>query len=222
MVEVRFACIPSVEGVKCTLNGATKYSDSSGLASFYGISQGEHSYSIEIPEGWSFVSGDDVFGRPLYESGITVIEYVPYPPIPWPESQPWILKFVFEEITVGISTTITLSAPEKIGVNEKFNIYGLLLETESADPIPFHSINHSYNGKSLGVSTTGVEGDYLKEVSIPESGVWTIKSEFPRTPAYAASRFVAEMIVVASPLEVAIKMAGSIITGLALLIYGTS
>jgi len=222
MVEVRFACISSVAGVKCTLDGATKYSDSSGLASFYGISQGAHSYSIKAPEGMMFVSGDDVFGRPLYESGITVIEWLPYPEIPWPENQPWMLKFVFEEIPVGISTTTTLSAPGKIGVSEKFNISGILYETESGIPIPTQPINHSYNGRSLGGSTTGVDGDYLKEVSIPESGVWTIKSEFPGTPGYAASRSVAGTMVAASPLEAAIKIAGSVAAGLALIIYSLS
>lgn len=94
--EVRFACISSVAGVKCTLDGVVKYSDSAGLASFYGISPGAHSYSVVAPDGWRFVSGDDVFNEPLSESGTTVIEYTPYPAIPWPSEQPWMLKFVFE------------------------------------------------------------------------------------------------------------------------------
>ena len=222
MVEVRFACISSVAGVKCTLDGATKYSDSSGLASFFGISQGAHSYSIVAPEGWGLVSGEDVFGRPLYESGTTIIEWLPYPEIPWPEDQPWMMKFVFEEIPVGIPTTTTLSAPGKIGVNEKFYISGILYETESGIPILGQPINHNYNGRNLGGSTTGVDGDYLKEVSIPESGAWTIKSEFPGTPGYAASRSIADTIVAASPLEAAITIAGSAAVGLALTMYGLS
>lgn len=131
------------------------------------------------------------------------------------------LTFSMEEKAL-ISTTLTLSAPDRSDVGEKFNILGLLLETESADPITFQSINHSYNGKSLGGSTTGVEGDYFKEVSIPESGVWTIKSEFLGSAGYAASSSVVDTIVAASPLEVAIKIAGSVAVGLALTMYSLS
>lgn len=126
------------------------------------------------------------------------------------------------EAPVGIPTTTTLSAPKKIGVNEKFNISGILYETESGIPILGQPINHSYNGKSLGGSTTGVDGDYLKEVSIPKSNVWTIKSEFPGTPGYAASRSVADTMVAASPLEAAVAIAGSVAVGLALIMYSLS
>ena len=125
-------------------------------------------------------------------------------------------------IGVGIPTTTTLSAPGKIGVNENFNITGNLYETESGTPISSQLINHSYDGRTLGSSTTGVDGDYLKDVSIPESGVWTIKSEFPGTPGYAASRSVADATVSASPLEAAIKIAGSAIVGIALIRYSLS
>jgi len=135
-------------------------------------------------------------------------------------------KFTFavEEAPVGIPTTTTLSVPDKAGVNEKFYISGILYETESGIPIPSQPINHSYydaihEPKSLGSSTTGVDGDYLKEVSIPESNVWTIKSEFPGTPGYAASRSVAEAIVAASPLEAVITIAGSAAVGIALTMY---
>jgi len=123
---------------------------------------------------------------------------------------------------VGISTTTTLSAPGKIGVNEKFNISGILYETESGIPIPTQPINHSYNGRSLGGSTTGGDGDYLKEVSIPESGTWTLKSDFPGTPGYAVSTSVADTMVAASPLEAALKIAAPAATGLALIIYSLS
>lgn len=98
MVEVRFACIPTVEGVRCTLDGVTKYSDSSGLCYFYNIAQGEHTYSIEPPEGTMFISGEDFFGRPFAKSGTTVIEWALVPDTPWPEDQPWMMIFNFVEI----------------------------------------------------------------------------------------------------------------------------
>lgn len=96
MVEVRFASVTGVEaGIKCTLDGVVKYTDEAGLCSFFGVSQGAHSYSIVAPAGWHFVSGEDVFGEPLAESGTTVIENVSYPEIPWPEDQPWMMKLIF-------------------------------------------------------------------------------------------------------------------------------
>lgn len=349
MVEVRFACIPSVPGVRCVLDGVTKYSDSGGFASFFGISQGPHTYEIGAPEGWNFVSGQDVFGRPLYESGITIIEWYPVPGVPWPEDQPWMMlptfeeevvvvvdgeifivyywiegmtgwenletyptpakvgddihlavywrntgsaaavghiiaqlmspalyphlpdavlnqdksadpgngwgvqfapvtlnesgswtflgrldldgvewvdykqiPFAVEEIAVGIPTTLTLSAPDIAGIDEKFNVSGILYETESGIPIPAMPINHSYDGRSLGSSTTGVDGDYLKEVSIPESGTWTLISDFPGTEALQASRSQADTVIATTPIATALQIAGSIVTGLALFIYGTS
>lgn len=97
MVEVRFACIPGVGGVKCTLDGVVKYSDSTGIASFFGVSQGAHSYSIEAPRDMVLVSGEDPFGRPLYDSGTTVIEWALLPGTPWPEANPWMMMFTFAE-----------------------------------------------------------------------------------------------------------------------------
>ena len=95
MVEVRFVCIPSVEGVKCTFDGVVKYSVA-GLCSFFDVAQGEHTYSVEPPEGMRLVSGEDPFGRPLYYSGTTMIEWALIPGTPWPEDQPWLMAFTFE------------------------------------------------------------------------------------------------------------------------------
>lgn len=136
-------------------------------------------------------------------------------------------KWAYKDITiteppgVGIPTTTTISAPDKVGVDEKFMVSGILYETESGIPIPYQPINHSYNGRSLGGSTTGVDGDYLKEVSIPESGTWTLKSEFPGTETLQASRALADAVVAATPIATALLIAGPIATGLALFVYGT-
>lgn len=101
MVTVVFGCISMLQGVKCVLDGVTKYSDSSGLAYFYGISQGSHSYSVTPPSGFQFVSGHDNFNRPLDESGTTVIEWAPVPGVDWPEDQLWNLNFTFEAVDLG-------------------------------------------------------------------------------------------------------------------------
>jgi len=124
-------------------------------------------------------------------------------------------------LQVGTSTTTTISAPSKAAVDENFFISGILYETESGIPIPSQPINHSYNGRSLGSSTTGVDGDYLKEASIPEAGTWTIKSEFPGTEALQTSRALADAVVGDAPIASPLLIAGSIITGLVLIIYGS-
>ncbi|MBA7703543.1 hypothetical protein ES703_112329 [subsurface metagenome] len=94
MVEVRFVCIPSVEGVRCTLDGVVKYSVA-GFASFFDVAQGEHTYSVE-KAGMYVVKGEDPFKRPLGASGTTVIEWVPNPDFPWPEDEPWLMYLTFE------------------------------------------------------------------------------------------------------------------------------
>ncbi len=129
------------------------------------------------------------------------------------------IPFAVEEVAVGIPTTTTMSAPDKVGLDEKFNISGLLYETESGIPIPTMPINHSYDGRSLGSSTTGVDGDYLKEVSIPESGVWTLRSDFLGTETLQASRSEAEAVVAASPLEAAIALIASAAASIATIMY---
>jgi len=124
------------------------------------------------------------------------------------------------EPAVGIPTTLTLSVPDRTGVNENFNISGILNETDTGIPIPNQPINHSYNGRSLGSSTTGVDGGYLKVVSVPEAGVWTLKSDFPGTEGLQASRSQAGTVVSATPIANALLIAGPIVTGIALVAYG--
>lgn len=117
MVEVRFACIPSVEGVKCNLDGVIQYSNESGIASFLGVSQGLHSYSVEAPKGMMFISGYDVFDRPLYQRGTTFIEWVPIPGTPWPEDQPWMMMLNFKEAIIipPIEAAIKIAGSAALG-----------------------------------------------------------------------------------------------------------
>lgn len=110
MVEVRFAFIGSLEGVKCTLDGEVKYSDAGGFCSFFDVAQGVHTYSVE-KEGMHVVAGQDPFGRPLWATGATVIEWVPVPGTPWPEDQPWLMLITFEVgAEIPLLTMAALSA----------------------------------------------------------------------------------------------------------------
>jgi len=136
------------------------------------------------------------------------------------QAAPFEYTLNLQEVAVGIPTTLTLSAPDKAGVGEKFFISGILYETESSTPIPNQPINHSYNGDTLGSSTTGIDGEYLKEVSIPEFGVWTLKSEFLGTETLQASNSQTDATIATTPIEAATVIATSAITGLAMIIYG--
>ena len=188
MVEVRFASVEGVEaGIKCTLDSVVKYTDEAGLCSFFGISQGAHSYSVEAPAGWKFDYGYDYFNSPLSESGITVIEWVPYPDIPFPESEPWMMKFGFKEISISIPTTLTISAPATVEPEETFYITGILYETNTGIPITNQIIDLSYNGVTLGSAVTGIDGDYLIQAFIPTAGTYTLKAAYAGTTTLGAS-----------------------------------
>ena len=128
MVEVRFACINEVAGVKCTLDGEVQYSNEIGIASFFGVAQGEHTYSVE-KEGMQVVSGEDQFGRPLYDSGITVIEWAPLPGTPWPYDQ-WLMAFTFEVAEVDEPPTEVSSLLGKVGaVAASLSFVGIILDS---------------------------------------------------------------------------------------------
>ena len=94
--EVRFACIPEVQGVRCTLDGVVKYSDELGLCSFFDVPAGHHTYSV-FKEGLIVVDGRDPWNRRLPSSGTTVIEVPDVPEAEWPQDQPWLLAFTFAE-----------------------------------------------------------------------------------------------------------------------------
>jgi len=121
-----------------------------------------------------------------------------------------------EEPEVGIPTTLTLSAPASVEVGEKFNVSGILYKTESGVPIPSQPINLSYNGKSLGYATTGIDGDYLKQVSIPTGGVHTLKAEFLGAEGYAASSRTTRMGVGVPLVGIPYIAILPIVTGLAM------
>lgn len=119
-----------------------------------------------------------------------------------------------------IPTSLTIDAPASVDPDETFFVSGILYETDTGIPIPNQPINHSYNGRSLGVSTTGVDGVYLKEVSVPEAGVWTLKSEFPGTEGLQASIALVDTFVAISPIVTALLIAGPLVMGIALVAYG--
>ena len=191
MVEVRFACISSVPGVKCVLDGVTKYSNSIGICNFFGISQGAHSYSVESPEGWFFVSGEDVFGRDLPLSGTTVIEYAPIPGYPWPETSPWMMLMNFQQALVDVPTKLSLFTPSNVASGESFEVFGVLQRSDTNAALNGELIELWIDGlirESMLTTTIGTpmgpqDGAYLFTRSISASGTHTIEVRFPGSSA---------------------------------------
>ncbi len=86
-----------------------------------------------------------------------------------------------------VTTVLTISAPSSAKKGASFNISGILVRADTGGPVPSASIPLSFNGNSLGVATTGVDGDYLKTVSIGVDGTFTLKAAFAGGGGYAAS-----------------------------------
>ncbi len=122
---------------------------------------------------------------------------------------------------VIIPTALTIDAPSSVAPGEAFWISGILYERDTSVPIPNQLISLSYNGVELGSALTGVDGDYLLQASISTEGTYTLKADFAGTEAYNSSS-VMDSILATSPMAAKLQIAGSIVTGLVLFIYGLS
>ncbi len=116
----------------------------------------------------------------------------------------------------SIQTTLTIEAPPLVDPGQTFNITGILTRNDTGAPIPNQTINLTYNGSNLGSTTTGIDGDYLKQASIPTEGVYTLKAEYPGTAGYAASSKTIRMGVGVPLIKTPYIALAPIVTGLAL------
>ena len=101
---------------------------------------------------------------------------------------------------LDVATSLTISAPSSAKKGASFNISGILVRADTGGPVPYAALLLSYNGTVLGIATTGVDGDYLKTVSIGVDGTFTLRAAFAGGGGYAASTAqtrlsVGEMIV---------------------------
>ena len=104
-VEVRIVVLADgvgLDGAEVTFDGVMK-ATVGGIASFFNVTQGGHTYSIAVPPGYSFVQGEDPFKRPLPESGTTTIEKIDpvtlVPElVPYPSDVPWQMDFNYVSI----------------------------------------------------------------------------------------------------------------------------
>jgi len=83
-------------------------------------------------------------------------------------------------LQVGAPTTLTIKAPLNVGVEIPFNVSGRLTFREGGVDYPLQgrTIRLSYNGVSLGSTTTGADGTYNITVSIPKPGTYTLKAVY--------------------------------------------
>lgn len=157
-VEVRFVVLADgtgLHGAEVTIDGVKKLTDK-GLASFYNIEQGDHSYSIVVPPGLSLVTSGDPFNRPLTESGTTTIEWAPVPDVPWPSEHPWLMYFEY------VSTPDGNEVPDENGEIPENGVpisYGVIISVQGSGTTEPAS------------GTYSIEEDSLLEVSAyPDEG----------------------------------------------------
>ena len=123
------------------------------------------------------------------------------------------LTVIYAEIEPGIPTELTISAPASAAADELFAVSGDLWRTDTGEPLPDQPVNLSYDGISLGSTTTNAGGHYQLEASIPVAGVWTLKAEFPGTPGYLPSTTRAGTVIAASPIATVLFTLSPIIAG---------
>ena len=88
---------------------------------------------------------------------------------------------------LGAPTMLTIGAPVTVEPDEPFWVRGILWATETGQLLSNQTISLDYNGVNLGSTTTGIEGDYLIQVSIPTEGTYTLKASFAGSTTLAAS-----------------------------------
>jgi len=114
-----------------------------------------------------------------------------------------------------VATSLTISAPSSAKKGASFSISGILIRNDTGGPVPYASISLSYNGTNLGSTTTGVDGDYLKTVSIGAEGTFALKAYFAGGSGYAASEAQSRISVsVPTPITTIVSIVLPIAIGL--------
>lgn len=88
---------------------------------------------------------------------------------------------------VAIETALTISAPDTVERNEAFTVSGVLTRVDTGAGLSGETVNLTYNGATLGSTTTATDGSYSFDVSIPDTGSYTLKAEFPGSGSMGAS-----------------------------------
>ena len=121
-------------------------------------------------------------------------------------------NIVVEELQVG--TTLTISAPSSVTQGASFVISGIFIMNDTGGPVPNATISLSYDGTSLGSATTGVDGDYLKTVSIPSVGSFTLRADYAGGGGFAGSEAFRNVsigdVAVSSMLLISVAVGGII------------
>lgn len=79
---------------------------------------------------------------------------------------------------INVATTLSISAPPNIVQGQSFNISGILIRNDTGIPISNAPIDVRFNGSPFGSGTTGIDGDYLINGSIPTVGTFTLTADY--------------------------------------------
>jgi 3D (Asp-Asp-Asp) domain-containing protein len=86
-----------------------------------------------------------------------------------------------------IETSLTIEAPGRIMKGQAFTVSGVLTRKDTGTGISNQKIDIYYNRTKIGEGFTDANGRYEASVSIPASGSFTLKAEFPGTSTFQAS-----------------------------------
>ena len=77
-----------------------------------------------------------------------------------------------------VGTNLTISAPASATEGSPFQVTGTLTRVDSGAGIDGETITFTYNGTTLGNTTTNPDGTYQFTTQISESGSFTITAQF--------------------------------------------
>ena len=77
-----------------------------------------------------------------------------------------------------VGTTLTITAPSSVDPGQIFLVAGSLTRNDTGLPLNQQIVKISFNGTSLGTAITDANGLWLRNVSIPSSGSFTLRAVF--------------------------------------------
>ncbi|MBA7672102.1 hypothetical protein ES703_80274 [subsurface metagenome] len=156
------------------------YPDESSVTSR--LEEGNHTFNVTPPTGYEFVRWD-VYE---YKTGGALIKTSTTRPFTINVTEPiwiWAVLQLSAAPTEAV-TSLTISAPSTVEVDEPFTISGKLTRVDTGAGIAGVYVYLSYNGVGPAGALTGADGSYHGDATIRAPGIYTLKAEFAGTPAY--------------------------------------
>ncbi|MEM4976247.1 MAG: hypothetical protein QXT64_02865 [Desulfurococcaceae archaeon] len=101
-------------------------------------------------------------------------------------------------VTLEVETALSISAPDRVRVNEEFDVTGRLIRKDTGEGIAGKTVGLWYDTVKVADATTDAGGNYAFKVKIGKAGKYTLKARF-EGGTYAPSEASKEIEVVEVP-----------------------